>query len=92
MKAQSDIYISLQKLYKQKARKDADDVLRRAQSSIQQGSISLNEVELFCTNARFIKLINSAEKRSVDMEQIAGESGSCLSLKRSDGFYQMLQS
>lgn len=61
MKAQSDVYIQLQNIYKAKARQDASDVLRTAQSLAGGVPINTADVEQFCKNARFIKLINSSQ-------------------------------
>ncbi|RFU73973.1 nedd8-activating enzyme e1 regulatory subunit [Trichoderma arundinaceum] len=70
MKAQSNIYIKLQNIYKEKARKDANEVLNRAHKIPGGEDIDLEEVELFCTNARFIKLINTTGDGPQSMEQI----------------------
>ncbi|KAF2239975.1 hypothetical protein EV356DRAFT_438073 [Viridothelium virens] len=65
MKAQSKDYIELQNVYKAKARKDVAEVLSHARK-LEKGverlppadpEISEKEVEAFCKNAGFIKLI-----------------------------------
>ncbi|EGX95784.1 ubiquitin-like activating enzyme (UlaA) [Cordyceps militaris CM01] len=61
MKAQSSVYIQLQSIYKSKARQDASEVLSIAQSLASDCVIDPAEVEQFCKNARFIKLINTAQ-------------------------------
>ncbi|OAA55997.1 ubiquitin-like activating enzyme (UlaA) [Cordyceps fumosorosea ARSEF 2679] len=61
MKAQSSVYIQLQNIYKKKARQDADEVLTIVQSLAGDLAVDRTEVEQFCKNARFIKLINSAQ-------------------------------
>lgn len=61
MKAQSDVYIQLQNIYKAKARQDASEVLSTVRSTAGGENIESAEVELFCTNARFVKLINRAD-------------------------------
>lgn len=70
MKAQSDVYIKLQNIYKAKARQDAQEVLQTVRQLAPDRDIDPTEVELFCTNARFIKLINSAEGRSPNLAQV----------------------
>ncbi|KAI0203862.1 hypothetical protein F4808DRAFT_390659 [Astrocystis sublimbata] len=59
MKAQSSVYVKLQRLYKEKARKDARDVLGLVQQMDGGKHVDPTEVDLFCKNARFVKLINS---------------------------------
>lgn len=71
MKAKSDVYVKLQSLYKDKARRDALEVHAIVESMKGEDQVELAEVELFCKNARFIKLINAVERPS--MEQVIGE-------------------
>ncbi|KAK6819752.1 hypothetical protein PG987_016235 [Apiospora arundinis] len=59
MKAQSSVYVKLQGLYKAKARKDAQEVLEIAESLSGGGNIDSAEVDLFCKNASFVKLVNA---------------------------------
>ncbi|KAI0003164.1 hypothetical protein F4779DRAFT_110518 [Xylariaceae sp. FL0662B] len=59
MKAQSSIYVKLQNIYKAKARKDAQEVLETVRASPGGKNVDPTEVELFCKNARFVKLINA---------------------------------
>jgi hypothetical protein len=59
MKAQSSVYVKLQGLYKSKARQDAAEVLKTAQSLEGGPDIDPEEVDLFCKNAAFVKLINA---------------------------------
>lgn len=73
MKAESDVYIKLQNLYKEKARQDAQEVLATVRSIPGGEEVDTAEVELFCTNARFIKLVNPAEGRTVDLSQAVGK-------------------
>ncbi|KAM0516120.1 hypothetical protein ACHAPE_005743 [Trichoderma viride] len=70
MKAQSSVYIQLQNIYKDKARQDANDVFFRAQKISGDVDIDQAEVEQFCTNARFIKLINTTGEEPPSMGQI----------------------
>ncbi|KAK4146719.1 uncharacterized protein C8A04DRAFT_9490 [Dichotomopilus funicola] len=59
MKAESKVYIQLQSIYKAKARKDAAEVLQIAQAAPGGDLIDPAEVDLFCKNAAFVKLINA---------------------------------
>ncbi|KAK1256455.1 hypothetical protein MKX07_008714 [Trichoderma sp. CBMAI-0711] len=70
MKAESSVYIKLQNIYKDKARQDANDVLARVRKIPGGENIDLVEVELFCKNARFIKLINTRTETPLSLEQI----------------------
>ncbi|KAI1280055.1 hypothetical protein F5Y07DRAFT_22104 [Xylaria sp. FL0933] len=69
MKAQSSVYVKLQSLYKEKARKDAREVLESVRESAGGEHVDPTEVDLFCKNARFVKLIN-AKPRGSDLSQI----------------------
>lgn len=71
MKAESNVYIRLQNIYKTKARQDAAEVLDTAKSLAGDVPIDAAEVEQFCKNARFLKLINSAQE-SPKMDDIIG--------------------
>ncbi|KAM4055669.1 thiF family protein [Hirsutella rhossiliensis] len=68
MKAKSDVYVKLQCLYKDKARRDALQVFATVRAMTGGDQVELTEVELFCKNARFIKLVNAVEGPS--MEQV----------------------
>ena len=59
MKAQSKVYIQLQGIYKAKARKDAAKILQIVQASPGGEHVNPAEVDLFCKNAAFVKLINA---------------------------------
>jgi len=61
MKAQSKIYVQLQNLYKEKARKDAAEVLETVRAMPGGQDIDPAEVELFCKNAAFVRLINATD-------------------------------
>ncbi|KAI1131290.1 hypothetical protein F5Y10DRAFT_72965 [Nemania abortiva] len=69
MKAQSSVYVKLQGLYKAKARQDAKEVLELVRESPGGEHVNPTEVDLFCKNARFVKLINASPKGS-DLGQI----------------------
>jgi hypothetical protein len=72
MKAQSAVYIQLQNIYRAKARKDAAEVLATVRSMAGGETVDQAEVEQFCTNARFIKLINSADLAEITLDQVIG--------------------
>ncbi len=59
MKAQSKVYIQLQGIYKAKARKDAAEILQIVQATPGGERVDPAEVDLFCKNAAFVKLINA---------------------------------
>lgn len=73
MKAQSDVYIKLQNIYKEKARRDAAEVLATVKTIPGGEAVDSSEVELFCTNARFIKLINSETKAIPTLQEAVGK-------------------
>ncbi|KAI1134459.1 hypothetical protein F5Y05DRAFT_417101 [Hypoxylon sp. FL0543] len=64
MKAQSTVYVKLQSIYKEKARRDAQEVLETARAIPGGKDVDPAEVELFCKNARFVKLINATQTRA----------------------------
>ncbi|KAI1163685.1 hypothetical protein F5B18DRAFT_651438 [Nemania serpens] len=69
MKAQSSVYVKLQSLYKAKARKDAQEVLESIRETAGGEHVNPTEVDLFCKNARFVRLIN-ANRRGLDLGQL----------------------
>ncbi|CAJ2501893.1 Uu.00g047460.m01.CDS01 [Anthostomella pinea] len=69
MKAQSSVYVKLQSIYKAKARKDAQEVLETVRASPGGKDVDPTEVDLFCKNARFVKLIN-AKPRQLNLSQV----------------------
>lgn len=74
MKAQSADYVSLQNIYKTKARRDADEVtttVRKLESRLERHTppIPKREIEIFCKNAGHIKVV-----RGRDIPQIASDS------------------
>ncbi|KAI1456624.1 hypothetical protein F4805DRAFT_221662 [Annulohypoxylon moriforme] len=69
MKAQSSVYVKLQSIYKEKARKDAHEVLETARVVSGGKDVDPAEVDLFCKNARFVKLINATPTRA-DLDEI----------------------
>ena len=73
MKAQSSVYVKLQGLYKSKARKDAQEVFETVKALPGGEHADFTEVELFCKNARFVKLINTSGGKR-DLREIFGKS------------------
>lgn len=61
MKAQSTVYVQLQNIYKTKARQDVAEVLETVRAHPGGKNIDVAEVESFCKNAAFIKLIHGSE-------------------------------
>lgn len=73
MKAQSSVYVKLQGLYKSKARKDAQEVFETVKILPGGEHTEFAEVELFCKNARFVKLINASGSKR-DIREVFGKS------------------
>ncbi|KAI9649546.1 hypothetical protein NHQ30_002126 [Ciborinia camelliae] len=69
MKAQSNIYVQLQNIYKAKARSDVQEVLETIRAHPRGKDIKLEEVEVFCKNAAFIKLIRGSDPKT-DLQKI----------------------
>jgi amyloid beta precursor protein binding protein 1 len=72
MKAQSTVYVRLQNIYKAKARQDAAEVLQTVRSHASGKDIPAAEVEIFCKNAAFIKLIHGTSSTN-SISEIASE-------------------
>ncbi|PQE03601.1 hypothetical protein CJF30_00006293 [Rutstroemia sp. NJR-2017a BBW] len=70
MKAQSNVYVELQNIYKTKARKDVQEVLDLVHAQEKGKNIEYSEVENFCKNAAFIKLIRGSTPDS-DLHKVA---------------------
>lgn len=64
MKAESNVYVKLQNIYKAKARKDAKEVLETVKTSPGGDLIDPAEVDMFCKNASFVKLVNGTSGNS----------------------------
>lgn len=79
MKAKSDIYIRLQGIYKAKARKDAAEVLALIKLQDAGSSVTLDEVELFCKNAAFVRLVGTRCEDPSLLQKLAGRS-SCAAM------------
>lgn len=71
MKAQSTVYVQLQNLYKAKARQDVAEVLEIVRAHPKGNEIDVAEVETFCKNAAFIKLIYGAASTPIDIQKLA---------------------
>ncbi|APA12929.1 hypothetical protein SS1G_08407 [Sclerotinia sclerotiorum 1980 UF-70] len=70
MKAQSNIYVQLQNIYKAKARQDVQEVLETIRAHPRGKEIKVEDVEVFCKNAAFIKLIRGSDPIS-NLQKIA---------------------
>ncbi|ESZ95398.1 hypothetical protein SBOR_4254 [Sclerotinia borealis F-4128] len=70
MKAQSNIYVQLQNIYKAKARQDVQEVLETIRAHPRGNNIKVEEVEVFCKNAAFVKLIRGSDP-TTDLQKIA---------------------
>lgn len=76
MKAQSKVYIQLQNIYKAKARQDAAEILQTVQATPGGEEVDPAEVDLFCKNAAFVKLINATGgkiKRADRLREVASK-------------------
>lgn len=78
MKAESKVYVKLQSIYKAKARKDALEVLEIARASPGGENVDATEVDMFCKNASFVKLVN-ATTDGRDLTKIYGISPTIMS-------------
>lgn len=72
MKAQSSVYVKLQTIYKLKAKQDAAEILETVRAHERGKDIDAAEVDTFCKNAAFIKLIHAADTPRRSMKSIAG--------------------
>jgi len=72
MKAQSNVYVKLQTIYKSKAKQDAAEVLENVRAHEGGKYIDDAEVDTFCKNAAFIKLIHGADTSPRNLKSIAG--------------------
>jgi NEDD8-activating enzyme E1 regulatory subunit len=73
MKAQSEVYVRLQNIYKAKARQDVAKVKKLVELHPQGGEVDFQEIETYCKNAAFIKLIRSTEPSSNNLKALAGK-------------------
>ncbi|KAK0370376.1 ThiF family protein [Colletotrichum limetticola] len=73
MKAQTSVYVELQNIYKAKARKDAAEVLESVRQKAGGEGVDAAEVDLFCKNAAFVKLVVPASGGPEQLRSVAGE-------------------
>lgn len=73
MKAQSSVYVALQRLYKNKARADVAEVVSLLQCPPRTTAPSTEEVESYCKNAAFIKLIRGSEATPEALQKLADQ-------------------
>ncbi|KAF6822799.1 ThiF family protein [Colletotrichum musicola] len=73
MKAESGVYIKLQNIYKDKARKDAAEVLDLARQRPGGEVVDPADVDLFCKNAAFVKLIVPTTSGRDQLRRVARE-------------------
>lgn len=57
MKALSNVYVELQAIYRSKSKQDVDEVMDFIRAIPGGSQVARDEVELFCKNARFVKLL-----------------------------------
>lgn len=74
MKAQSKVYIQLQGIYKAKALRDIAEVLETARLASGGDTVDVGEVELFCKNAAFVKLIDAGGASDDRLATVVGKS------------------
>ena len=82
MKAQSNVYIQLQNIYKAKARRDVAEVLEIVRATPDGREIDPGQVELFCKNAAFVKLINAGGAKADRLATVFGRSPALSTPKR----------
>jgi amyloid beta precursor protein binding protein 1 len=69
MKAQSQVYVQLQNIYKTKAREDAAEVKRYVDAHPHGSGVDPQEIETYCKNAAFVKLVRATTE--VNLKAIA---------------------
>lgn len=74
MKAESEVYIQLQSIYKNKARQDIDEILEILGTIPNGNEVDKEEVETYCKNAAFIKLVRESVPDLDRVKQLAGKS------------------
>lgn len=72
MKAQTSVYIELQSIYKSKSKRDVDEVMGFVRALPGGYQVERHEVELFCKNARFIKLLQGSHNEP-SIRQVIGK-------------------
>jgi amyloid beta precursor protein binding protein 1 len=88
MKAQSTVYVQLQNIYKAKARQDVAEVLETVRAHRNGKDIDVAEVETFCKNAAFIKLIWGMDSTPPSIQTIASRLKNFTSLTHADMKYR----
>ena len=73
MKAQSNVYVKLQNIYKAKARRDVSEIVETVRAHPQGGDIDVAEVETFCKNSAFIRLIHGMDRTSAEIKDLASK-------------------
>jgi amyloid beta precursor protein binding protein 1 len=73
MKAESEVYIQLQSIYKKKARQDVDEILEILGTIPNGNEVEKEEVETYCKNAAFIKLVRESAPDTDRIKQLAGK-------------------
>jgi NEDD8-activating enzyme E1 regulatory subunit len=73
MKAQSEVYVRLQNIYKAKSRQDVAKVKKLVELHPRGGEVDFQEIETYCKNAAFIKLIRGTESSSNNLRALAGK-------------------
>ena len=71
MKAQSSVYVELQNIYKTKSRQDVAEVLETVRLHPRGKDVEVTEVETFCKNAAFMKLIHGPDSSPTALQYIA---------------------
>ncbi|KFY97546.1 hypothetical protein V500_02016 [Pseudogymnoascus sp. VKM F-4518 (FW-2643)] len=71
MKAESEVYIQLQNIYKSKARQDVDEILEILGTIPNGNEVNKEEVETYCKNAAFIKLVRESVPDPDRVKQLA---------------------
>ena len=72
MKAQSEVYVRLQNIYKSKARRDVAEVRRYVEAYSRGKEVDIHEIETYCKNAPFIKLIRSTQSTLENLKALPG--------------------
>lgn len=73
MKAQSEVYVRLQNIYKAKARQDAVEVEKLVRLHPRGAKVPVVEIEDYCKNAAFIKLIRSTGSSPSKLKALTGK-------------------
>jgi amyloid beta precursor protein binding protein 1 len=73
MKAQSEVYVRLQNIYKAKARQDVAEVEKLVRLHPRGGKVPVNKIKNYCKNTAFIKLIRSTESNPSKFKALIGK-------------------